>query len=162
MRGIPSTVKNRASSRPKASTVLATPASVATLLSCLLLALGCKSVTSPVDLDEFRWSPMPSPETLVPKAEATSALLILYIQGLLQTPSPCYGLSGDFEKNGNRLTLVVSATPSAGTNCDSGVGGFEYTAVITDLKKRTYDLKVVHNVEGGERKEYNLSVDVVQ
>jgi hypothetical protein len=119
-------------------------------------------VTNPVDLDEFRWSPMPNPEALVPKVEATSALSILYIQGLVHTPSPCYRLSADFEKSGSRLSLVISATISTGTNCDAGVGGFEYTAVITDLKRRTYDLQVIHDVEGGSRDEYNLSVDVVQ
>jgi hypothetical protein len=162
MRGISSPERTGASSPAKGPTILAVSASIVVLVSCLLLPVGCSSVTGPVDLDEFRWNPMPNPEALVPKAEAMSALSILYMQGLLQTPSPCYGLVGDFKKDGSRLTLSVDANPASGTNCDSGVGGFQYTAVVTGLKRRTYDLRVIHDVQGGARNEYNLSVEVVQ
>ena len=128
----------------------------------LWTAIGCNAITDPVEIDEFRWSPMDDPETRVPGASASSALSLLYIQGVLQTPSHCYGLLSDFQKEGNRLTLSIDARPVSGTECDSGIGAFEYTAVITNLKRRSYDLRVNHDVQGGEGGHFNLTVSVVQ
>lgn len=135
---------------------------IVTTVVALWVAAGCSAVTDPVEIDEFRWSPLADPETRVSVATSTSALSLLYIQGVLTTPSPCYGLSSDFQKDGEKLTLLIDARPTSGTNCDSGPGAFEYTGVITNLKRRTYDLRVVHDVQGGDGDEFNLTVSVVQ
>jgi len=112
-------------------------------------------------LNEFRSSAVPHPETLTERAEATSALRTLYVQGWLTTPSPCYGLDGEYGRKGRRLTLRVWAQPVEGTDCNSGPGGFQYTAVILGLDRRTYHLDVIHDVSGGQRREFNLQVTVV-
>lgn len=132
------------------------------VLAAFLVVVGCSSVTSVDALRDFSVVAMPDPENLVPGVDATSALKLLYIQGLIRTPSPCYELSGDFRKRGNQLTFTVAGRSVGGTNCDSGVAGYRYTAVVGGLRTRTFQLTVVHDVAGGEQDQFNLSVTVMQ
>ena len=140
------------------------PRSIVTLFAVafgLVVTAGCGSVTGTDYLKEFTVGTM-DPTNLVPQVEATSALRILYIQGLIQTPSPCYQVNGDFDKSGAGLTLRVRANETTGTGCDAALGGFRYTAVVGDLKRRTYQLRVIHEIDGSQDKEFNLTVAVVQ
>jgi len=42
------------------------------------------------------------------------------------------------------------------------VGAFRYNAVVGDLKRRTYQLQVIHEVDGTQVGQFTQSVDVVQ
>ncbi len=133
-----------------------------TLALGLLGAAGCADVTGVDYMKEFTVGTMPDPETLVPGVEANSALRLLYIQGLVQTPSPCYDLAGDFEKKGSTLTLRVEAERDDGTGCEVGKGGFRYNALVGGLKRGSYTLKVVHTIDGAQASQFTLSVEVMQ
>lgn len=125
-----------------------------------LSAAGCSSITGSDPLEDFVWIPIPSPESVVPEVEATSAVRLLYVQGTLQTPSPCYDLSGNVGKAGGKITLRVRATPGTGTNC-AGLGAFRYWVIIGDLALRTYELHVIHEVRGGDGGTFTLNVTVI-
>jgi len=93
--------------------------------------------------------------------EASSALRILHIQGRIPTPSHCDDLEGNYRRSGKQLTLRIKAVLGPGTNCDSGPGGFQYHAVVDGLKRQTYQLKVIHDVYGGQNREFNIEVVII-
>lgn len=127
----------------------------------VLLTASCSSLTETDEMEEFVWTPRINPESVVDTVETSSALRVLHIVGRLRTPSHCDDLEGDYGRSGKQLTLRVRATPGPGTNCDSGPGGFQYHAVVDGLGRQTYQLRVIHDVYGGQRKEFNLVVAVI-
>lgn len=126
----------------------------------LLLVAACGGITNPVRLEEFQWGEVEDPTTVEEGMDASVALGDVFVAGELNTPKPCYTLTADFENSGSQLTLRVHAKESGTQNCGDGIGGFRYTAVIRYLKFGNYDLRVIHEISGGQTNEFTASLDV--
>ncbi len=127
----------------------------------VLLALsGCSDLTGPRLLTTFEWGEVEEPDTIVEGISTTVALGDLFLVGQFRTPSHCYELDSDFQRDGTRLTVRVEARPTGSPNCDQSPGGFRYTASVTNLKFDTYELRVIHDVTGGSGGEYTKTVTI--
>lgn len=127
----------------------------------VFLALsGCSDLTGPRLITNFEWGEVEEPETIVEGISTTVALGTLFILGQFNTPSHCYNLEADFQRNGTKLRIQVMAKPTDSPNCDQSLGGFRYTAQVTNLKFDTYELRVIHDITGGNGGEFTETVIV--
>jgi len=106
----------------------------------------------------FDWGEAEDPETVVEGITTTVALGELFILGQMNTPTRCFKLDAEFKRKGSEVTVRVTASSSHSPNCDQSIGGFRYTAVMSNLDFRTYDLKVIHDVPAGYGGEYSTTV----
>lgn len=107
---------------------------------------GCSKLTEPRLLTDFQWGEVEVPEDVVEGVSTQVALGNLIILGQFQTPRRCYNLSADFDRSGKNLTVRVKARRNNSPTCDDTLGGFRYTASMTNLKFGTYQLKVIHDI----------------
>ena len=134
---------------------------VATGAVAVLLVLGgCSEITSPKLLTSFDWGEVEDPETVVEGIGTSVALGDLFILGQMNTPTRCYRLEADFNRSGSNLTVRVHADPNNAPNCDDRLGGFRYTAVMSNLKFGTYQLRVIHDITAGAGSEYTKTVTI--
>ena len=131
--------------------------SVAFGLSLLVLG-GCSGITDPQMFTTFDWGEVEVPEDVVTGVSTSVALGDLFILGQFNTPTRCYTLDGNFKRSGSKLTLRVKADTSNPPNCDVRLGGFRYTAALSNLKYGTYQLQVIHEITGGTGGEYTKTV----
>lgn len=129
-------------------------------LAVLMGVAGCGTITNPVRLEEFQWGEVEDPATIEEHIDASVALGDVFVLGELNTPTPCYTLTAEFDKKGSALTLHVTAKSNNSPNCGDGIGGWRYTAVIRNLKFGNYDLRVIHEVSGGQTNEFTDELDV--
>jgi len=128
-------------------------------IGLLLLALtGCSGITDPRLLTDFDWGEVEDPETVVEGISTAVALGELFILGQMSTPTRCYKLQADFKRKGSELTVRVNARSNDSPNCDQSIGGFRYTAVMSNLKFQTYNLRVIHDITGAAGGEYSTTV----
>lgn len=113
----------------------------------LLMATACTSPTAPrPELSSFVTG---SPGSAGALAAATSPPTArasrgrIEVLGLMDTPTPCQALSGEFTRTGQRLSLSVAAR-SIGEVCILILGRFAYSAAITGLAAGEYTLEVTH------------------
>ena len=130
-------------------------------LGVVFLALvGCSDLTGPRLLTTFEWGEVEEPETVVEGISTSVALGDLFVLGQFNTPSHCYELKADFQRNDAKLKVHVTAKPTGSSNCDETLGGFRYTSSMTNLKFGTYELRVIHDVTGGTQNEYTKTVTI--
>lgn len=121
----------------------------ATLLLALILA-ACESTTAPALLEDFSWVVVGDPSTVEEGIEASGGFGDMLVLGEFLAPSSCFDLTPSFSQSGTKLTLRVQARPTD-TACQGGEAGFEYTAVLRNLSRDTYELTVIHDVDGEVR-----------
>lgn len=129
------------------------------LLAAGLLLQGCSSITDPGRLEDFEWGEVEDASTIVEGIDPAVGLGDLFILGQVSTPHRCYRLEGTFSRNGQTLTLRVRGNV-ANPDCADTEGGYRYTATIRHLEGGTYDLNVIHQVEGRSTTSYTETVDL--
>ena len=132
----------------------------AMMVAAVLFAAGCDSVTEPDTLEQFTWGEVAAGETVEDGIDVSQGLGDIFILGELNTPTRCYSLSGDLERSGARLTLHVEARTSQAPSCADAAGAYRYTAVLRNLEAGAYQLRVIHDISGGEAREFTASVDI--
>lgn len=130
-------------------------------LTLSILALsGCSDITGPRMVTEFNWGEVQDPETVVEGVSTTVALGDLFILGEFNTPTRCYALEAEFNRNDKNLTLRVVAKSNNSPSCDERLGGYRYTASVANLRFGTYTLKVTHVVAGAVEGEFTETVTI--
>lgn len=127
-------------------------------LALIMVLSGCDSITDPRVITTFDWTDVPDPETVTEGISTSVAFGDLFILGQLVTPARCYELDGTFTVDTGKLTIRVTARSNGSPNCDESVGGFRYTATVSNLEFRTYELTVIHDVENGTGGQYTKTV----
>lgn len=127
--------------------------------AAFLAITGCGSITNPARLEVFDWGEVEDPSSIEEGIDATVAFGELFVLGQLNTPSKCYRLTATFDRNDSRATLRIRGE-LANQNCGPGIGGFRYTATIRNLASGTYDLRVIHDVDGAQTQEFTESVEI--
>ena len=125
----------------------------------VLVVGGCSSLTEPEVVTDFQWTEV-DPEIMEEGVVATVALGELFILGQVPTPTRCYRVDFGFEKRGSKLTLQIDATTSMTENCDLSPGGYRYTLGVYNLKSGTYELRVFHDVSGGQARAFTQTVTI--
>jgi len=125
-----------------------------------LVMSGCSDLTGPQLVTSFEWGEVEVPEDVVPGVATTVALGELFILGQFRTPTRCYVLDGECRQSGKNLTVQVTAETTGTANCDESLGGFRYTAVMSNLKFGTYELRVIHDIVNGAGVEYTRSLTI--
>lgn len=123
-------------------------------------AAGCDLVTDPDPLEDFQWAELTHGETVDERVDVTVVPGEIFILGELNTPTACYSLTADFDKNGSRLLLRISARSTNTPNCQPILGAYRYTAVLRHLNRGTYEFTVEHDVGGGDTREFTESVTI--
>lgn len=117
-----------------------------TVLGSLLLFAGCSLFTGPDRGDlEFSWQPVQDLEEVEdsePEVSADGATLT--VSGALSAPDPCQELTGQLDRSGSHLALRIRIISEEDGACPTVVASFRYSAVITGLEPRTYELRVIH------------------
>ncbi len=126
----------------------------------LLSNSGCDLTTEPVAFQDFQWLAIENPNEVVEGIDAAALGGDIALLGQLKTPSLCFRLTADFERDGSVLTVRVTAQQSTSPNCSSTPGGYQYTAAIRGLDDGDYTLQVIHLVPGSSGKAYTKSVSV--
>jgi hypothetical protein len=128
-------------------------------LALLVVALsGCDSITDPQLVTSFDWTEVPDPQTVTEGISTSVAFGDLFILGQVITPARCYELQGTFAVDAGKLTVRVTARSNGSPNCDEREGGFRYTATMSNLAFRTYELTVIHEVDDGTGGQYTKTV----
>lgn len=134
---------------------------VSVAMLAVVLAIGaCSDITAPRLVTAFDWGEVDDPETVVPGITTSVALGELFILGQLNTPTRCYNLEAGFGRSKKKINIRVTAKPNNAPNCDQSLGGFRYTAVVSNLKFDTYDLTVIHDITGGEGGQFTKSITI--
>lgn len=133
---------------------------ILTLVTLSLALTGCSAFTDVDLITDFQWGEVEDPSTVVEGISSTVAYGEVFILGQLNTPTQCYNLSAGFKTSNNILTLTVSAAPTGASNCSQELGGYRYTAAILNLDYGTYQLRVIHDVQGGQGGTYTETIDV--
>jgi hypothetical protein len=132
--------------------------SIASMLVLLAVA-GC-GVTEPNPLEDFRWIAVENADEVTEGIDAAPFFGDINVLGQFKTPTLCFNVDSDFERNGSTLTIRVTARPSNATNCQRTPGGYRYTAVLRRLGSGTYTLRVVHAVSGAAEREFTETVEL--
>ena len=77
-------------------------------------------------------------------ATATAGERRISIQGTVQTPNPCFKLSGDLQRSGQVLTVQVTGRADPDGMCIQSIGALPYTATVRGVAPGTYTVRVVH------------------
>jgi hypothetical protein len=126
------------------------------------VSAGCDIFTAPNALAEFAYNENNHGTAIEDIVEVVELGNEFYLQGELNTPTPCYELEAENVKSGNRLTLTITGKRRNITCAQTILGGYRYQAVFRSLDAGTYNLKVIHSFPPAERatKEFNLVVNV--
>ena len=68
------------------------------------------------------------------------------VRGLLNQTAPCFALTSDAARDGERIVLRLVATEQPGTCATFAAGAFDYVASIPGLPAGAYDVVVRHRV----------------
>lgn len=129
-------------------------------LAVALLAVGgCSAITNPARLAVFDWGEVEDPTSVVDGIDPAVALGEVFILGQVSTPTRCYRLNAEFDESGSEIRLHVRGE-MANPDCADDDGGYRYTATIRNLAVGLYDLRVTHEVVGGETQTFTDMVDV--
>jgi hypothetical protein len=114
-----------------------------------MVLLGCCALAGPACDDSpeltFRFSEAGHGTVITPSVDATSlAQSVIVFVGQLNTPRPCYRLTGDLDVEGSEVTLTVNARENSAPNCESIVGRFTYEGEIRRLNAGTYQTRFRH------------------
>ena len=130
------------------------------LLACCTLA-GPACDASPELVFTFRDSGHGT--VITPSADVTSlSRNVIVFVGQLNTPRPCYRLTGDLDVDGSQVTLTVNARQNSAPNCESMVGRFIYEGEIRRLDSGTYQVRFRHvfDIPDSAVQEFNFSITV--
>lgn len=129
------------------------------LAAALLVVAGCAGITNPARLEVFEWGEVEDPTQIDEGIDPAVGFGELFILGQVATPTRCYRLNATFDEDGSELTMRVRGEVS-NPNCDEADGGYRYTATIRNLEVGVYDLRVIHEVVGGDTKSFTDSVEI--
>lgn len=135
------------------------PTKLSILLAAGLLLQGCSSITDPARLEDFQWGEVEDVTSIVEGIDPAVGLGDLFILGQVSTPHKCYRLDASFSRDGRTLILRVRGDV-ANPDCADSEGGYRYTATIRNLERGTYDLNVIHQVEGRTRMSFTDTVEL--
>lgn len=90
---------------------------------------------------------------------ATGGTGSIGFQGHVQTGTPCYDVSGSHRVRGNRVVLTVTLR-STGGFCTQVITYHDYVGQVTGLSAGTYDVQIVHVVDGRSATAYSGRVTV--
>lgn len=117
---------------------------------------GCSDVTAPLTADdvaasyshggEFTFNTTTSSEGGQAFA-ATGGTGSVSFQGSMETPNPCYEVTGSHRVSGSKITLTVSAA-STGGFCIQVITWFNYDGGLSGLSAGTYTFEIVHRNSG--------------
>jgi hypothetical protein len=69
------------------------------------------------------------------------------VVGLLNQTAPCFRLSSDATRAGERIVVRLTATEKAETCNTFAAGAFDYDVGVSGLAPGSYDVEVVHRVQ---------------
>jgi hypothetical protein len=78
---------------------------------------------------------------------ATGGTGTVDVRGTVSTPNPCYALSGTAAREGNTLTLTVTARSTAEA-CIQSIGTLAFDATLRNVPAGSYTVRVVHTYAG--------------
>jgi len=78
---------------------------------------------------------------------ATGGTGTVTVRGTIDTPNPCYALSGTAAREGSTLTLTVTARSNAEV-CIQSIGTLGFDATLRGVPPGSYTLRVVHSYGG--------------
>jgi hypothetical protein len=139
----------------------------AVLLTVLVLAACARPVASDARTSESPDSPGGAPSTGARQvklefqqgqggssnggeqgATATAGSERIAISGTMQTPNPCYKLSGELQQQGQTLSVRVVGQADPNAMCIQSIGAIPYTATLRDVAPGTYTVRVIHTYPG--------------
>jgi hypothetical protein len=139
----------------------------AVLLTVLVLAACARPATSDAGTSEPPDSPGGAPSTGAPQvklefqqgqggsssggeqgATATAGSRQIALRGTMQTPNPCYKLSGELQQQGQTLSVRVVGRADPDAMCIQSIGSIPYTATLRDVAPGTYTVRVMHTYPG--------------
>ena len=130
-------------------------------LSAIALSLAACDVVGPEDtLGQFEWGELengPVEEYAVAERFGDEVVVL----GELNAPTACYKLEPDASKSGSRVTLTIDVTTTTSPNCADRTGSYRYSALLRGLDGID-ELRVVHDVAGGETTEYIISLAEIE
>lgn len=121
---------------------------------------GCDFVTDANPLQDFQWLAVDDSSAVQEGIDAVAFNGDIDLIGQLRTPSLCYSLNADFNRNGSNISVHVAATSTQSTTCSHTPGGFQYTALIRGLGSGDYTLRVTHSVAAGAETTYTKSLSI--
>jgi hypothetical protein len=81
-------------------------------------------------------------------ATATAGSGQIALRGTMQTPNPCYKLSGALERSGQTLTVRVTGRADPDAMCIQSIGAVPYTGALRGVAPGTYTVRVIHAYPG--------------
>jgi hypothetical protein len=122
-------------------------------LGTIAFSLAACDVVGPEDtLGQFEWGELetgPVEEYAIAERFGSEVVVL----GELNAPTACYRLEADASKSGSRATLTIDVATTTSPNCAERIGSYRYSALLRGLDGID-ELRVVHNVAGGETTEY--------
>ena len=128
------------------------------LMGAIALSLAACDVVGPEEtLGSFAWGEVENGpvEEFSDFSRFGAEVVVL---GRLNAPTACYRLEPDVSKSGARVTLTVRVNTTTSPNCADRTGSYEYNGTLRGLNGID-ELRVVHNVQGGETTEYIHSLE---
>jgi hypothetical protein len=68
---------------------------------------------------------------------------VIRMEGLFLSPSPCHRIEADYDRSGNDISLLVTATPTQST-CPAVTQAISYQADALGIEPGTYRVRVSH------------------
>ena len=130
------------------------------IAASLLASSGCGLSTEPVALQDFQWLAIENANDVTEGMDAAAFGGDVALLGQMKTPTLCFKLNADFDRNASTVTVHVTAQQSTSTTCSSTPGGYQYTAAIRGLEKGDYTLQVIHSVPGAGDKAYTKTISI--
>ena len=135
-------ISMRATIRASTARLLSTMLVLASLAACQ----ANTSVTSGALPTDLSFKSVVARPPMLDTARATGAAGRVEVRGLLNQTAPCFALTSDAARDGERIVLRLVATEQPGTCATFAAGAFDYTASIPGLSAGTYDVEVRHRV----------------
>jgi hypothetical protein len=130
------------------------------IAAALLAVSGCGLSTEPVAFQDFQWLAIENANDVTEGMDAAALGGDIALLGQMKTPTLCFRLNADFDRNASTLTVHVTAQQSSSPNCGTTPGGYQYTAAIRGLERGDYTVQVIHTVQGGTDKSFSKSISV--
>jgi hypothetical protein len=130
------------------------------IAAALLAVSGCGLSTEPVAFQDFQWLAIENANDVTEGMDAAALGGDIALLGQMKTPTLCFRLNADFDRNASTLTVHVTAQQSSSPNCGATPGGYQYTAAIRGLERGDYTVQVIHTVQGGTDKSFSKSISV--
>lgn len=137
--------------------IMRNPANTLILAALLCFLPGCDIVSGPETLGDFSWAEIEDG----PVDDSSNFVAIgndVLILGEIGAPTACYSLSPHLTESATRLTLRIEARNAQTPNCDQRAGSYRYQVTLHSLDRGTYELIIVHDVQDGDRTEFEHSL----